>query len=201
MHIHTSRFLIGLGVGAICLALLGAVSSRHPRLPAALATSVQYGVVAESTLAHYGVSGHDGLTARVVDLGQLSPLMGAELFLDAVKVDLPRVSRQAKLVFHTRPPKGEAWHVTFWYKGGGDVDSIGAYDISRTSSALERTVPVMTIQAEEQFTAWAEPAYEQRATEFVVTLQRVGVASDPRHEAGLLYGPETEYHVPLTVTR
>lgn len=192
----SQNMLIAFVIGVIGVSAVGAIAWRRPQLP----KTVPVTVVAESTQAHFGVLGQDRLTATRVGLGRLSALMSGEVLLERVPpVQLPRVSRQAKIYFEVAPPSTEAWFLTFWYRGNG-IDTIRTYDTNRTGSAVERLIPEMTIQPGELFKVWVEPTFEQRTTEFVVTLQRIGVPGDTKHEAGL-YGPVTEYHVPLTVVR
>lgn len=145
----------------------------------------------------------DGREAVEVDLGQLAPLLGARHLAETQVVSFPPVLRGAEVVFHLTPPpgidetgeSGEAWHVEFWFMGKG-APSIDGYTLSRTSDPVELQVPVLTVSPGEQFSAKVETGRTDQS-ELVVSVQRIGGLADPVHAAGVLYGPKTEYHVPL----
>lgn len=146
----------------------------------------------------------DGREAVEVDLGQLALLLGARHLAETQVVSFPPVLRGAEVVFHLTPPPGidetvepgETWHVEFWFMGKG-APSIDGYTLSRTSDPVELQVPVLTVSPGEQFSAKVETSRTEH-TELNISVQRIGAPGDPNHQAGVLYGPRTEYRVPLT---
>lgn len=155
----------------------------------------------------------DGREAVEVDLGQLALLLGARHLAETQVVTFPPVVRGAEVIFHLTPPPalnelgepvsagftaetaGESWHVEFWFMGQG-APSIDGYTLSRTSDPVELQIPVLTVAPGEQFSAKVETARTEQ-TELNIAVQRIGAPGDPSHQAGVLYGPRTEYRIPL----